>query len=275
MREKNRKSRIFLFVVCVMVSVFCVFPVRASAQSVYDQAALFTPEQIQQLETKIAEQEERIAYDVVIVTTNDAEGKSSMEYADDFYDAHGFGTGEKKSGVLLLLDMDNREIWISTCGDMIDILTDRRIESVLDAVYPNMAQQNYENAAEQFLEKTESFVRQGVEKGQYRFDTEQKRKKMTVPQALGIGFGTGAVLSGIASLVIVLRYRGKRGSEEYAYRQNADMRIIRREDRFLNRTVVHRRIPKETYDGGSSSHGQSSVHHSDSGQTHGGGGRKF
>ena len=32
--------------------------------------------------------------DIVIVTTDDAEGKSSLAYADDFFDYNGYGVGE-------------------------------------------------------------------------------------------------------------------------------------------------------------------------------------
>jgi len=62
--------------------------------------------------------------DVVIVITDNTQGKSSRDFADDFYDYNGYGIGTRKSGLLMLVNMQNREIWISTCGDAIDIFTD-------------------------------------------------------------------------------------------------------------------------------------------------------
>ena len=38
--------------------------------------------------------------DIVIVTTNDAAGKTSREYADDFFDYGGFGVGPDYDGIL-------------------------------------------------------------------------------------------------------------------------------------------------------------------------------
>lgn len=272
--RKNVKKWICLLVLLAAMTVNGTVLVNAEGARVFDQAGLFAPEEVQQLETEITALEERIQYDVVVVTADDAGGKSAMEYADDFYDENGFGTGTEKSGVLLLIDMDNRELWISTSGDMIDILTDARIDSILDDVYEGMADENYVKAAENFLEKTEYFVEQGVEAGQYRYDTE--KDKLSLAEAIVIGVLAGALISGITCLIIVSRYKGKRAGNDTAYRQNADMHIVRKEDTFLNSVVTHRKIPKDPpKSSGGSSAGRSSTHTSSSGASHGGGGRKF
>ena len=41
-------------------------------------------------------------------------------------------------GLALLIDMDNREITVSTSGIAIRYLTDERIENILDAGYDHM-----------------------------------------------------------------------------------------------------------------------------------------
>ena len=50
--------------------------------------------------------------DAVIVTSNNLNGKSQQDYADDYFDYNGYGVGEDKSGLLLLIDMDDRKVWI-------------------------------------------------------------------------------------------------------------------------------------------------------------------
>ena len=67
---------------------------------------------------------EESGWNVYAVTTDDAQGKSATAYADDFFDEH---STEQEDGVALLIDMDNREITISTCGIAIRYLTDSRI----------------------------------------------------------------------------------------------------------------------------------------------------
>ena len=52
--------------------------------------------------------------DIIIVTTNDNKGKPSSQYAVDFYEDHGFGYEGTLDGVLYLLNMDEREVYIFT-----------------------------------------------------------------------------------------------------------------------------------------------------------------
>ena len=93
-------------------------PARADAAEtrVFDQANLFTATEKQELERQIATERGKMKLDLVVVTTNEADGKSTEAYADDFYDQGGYGYGAKKSGVLYLIDMDNRRIHVSTAG---------------------------------------------------------------------------------------------------------------------------------------------------------------
>ena len=67
--------------------------------------------------------------DIVIVITDDVKGKSSMDFADDFYDDNGYGIGFDSSGLLFLVNMEDREVWISTAGTAIKVFTDARIRT--------------------------------------------------------------------------------------------------------------------------------------------------
>ena len=60
--------------------------------------------------------------DVVIVTTYNTRSKSSQVYADDFYEENNIGRNNSGDGILLLIDLDNREVYISTSGAAIIIL---------------------------------------------------------------------------------------------------------------------------------------------------------
>jgi len=54
----------------------------------------------------------------------------------------------KKSGLLMLVNMQNREIWISTCGDAIDIFTDNRISIMEDNVIRHLSNNDYYSACQ-------------------------------------------------------------------------------------------------------------------------------
>lgn len=114
--------------------------------------------------------------DVVVVSAY-ADDRTAEEYADDYYDYGGFGVGKKASGVLLLYYMDGPgqsggECYISTSGTMITLLTDERIETILDDVYGNLGNRDFAAASQIFLEDVSDYVKQGVESGQYTYDRD-------------------------------------------------------------------------------------------------------
>ena len=70
---------------------------------------------------------------MIVTTTSNSE--EPRDFADNYLrDA----VGNDQNGSVLLLDMGQREIYISTSGNMIDYLTDSRIDSILDDVYDQM-----------------------------------------------------------------------------------------------------------------------------------------
>ena len=130
---------------------------RVEGQFVYDYADLLETEE--GLESEIASIRERWQIDVVVVTIDDAHGRSSMDYADDFFDYNDFGYDKPMGdGVLFLIDMDNRQIWISTSGKAIIYFTDDRIDEALDSIIEYMYDADYDGAADDFLWYTDDFM---------------------------------------------------------------------------------------------------------------------
>ena len=85
-------------------------PVVDETKKIYDYANLITDEEEIELYNKVQEFINKYNMDMVIVTINSNPKSSSMEYADDFYDYNNFGKGTNKSGLLFLIDMQNRKI---------------------------------------------------------------------------------------------------------------------------------------------------------------------
>lgn len=246
----------------------------AAEARVYDAAGLFSPSQKDALETEIGTLKEELSIDLVIVTTSNAQGKSAREYADDFYDHGGFGVGGVKSGALLLIDMDHREVYISTCGTAIDYLTDARIERMLDCVQPKVKEGDYSGAASAFLEEAERYIRSGKPEGQYRYEepmTLSERFHSITPARLllftVISLGVGL----LCACLVATKYQSGYKKNSYPFQQKSRLHMIENQNIFLHRHVTSRRIPRNNGYGG----GGSSTHSSSSGTTHGGGGRDF
>jgi uncharacterized protein len=245
-------------------------------KSVMDEAGLFSGTEESMLESSALALSDKYNMDIVITTTENADGKSSREYADDYFDYNGYGRGSDFSGILFLIDMDNREIYISTSGEGIKYLTDQRIESILDRVFDSgLAEGDYYSAAAAFLDETTFYLEEGIPADQYSEDEGSlEPNKLTAIEAaasliasLGLGGGFyGSVKSG---------YRVKNPSNPFSYRNNSIVNLANQDDRFIDKVVTSRIIPRTPPAGGGSSSGRSTTHRSSSGRTHGGGGRKF
>ena len=262
---------------------------------VFDQAGLFSETEIIQLEEKIAQCRKSTKMDVVIVSAYADGERSAEEYADDYYDYGGFGVGKKASGVLLLYYMDGPgqpggECYISTAGTMINMLTDERIESILDDVYGDLGNRDFAGATEHFLEDVKVYVKEGVESGQYTYDRdtgEIVRYHSIRLYEVAIAVVIAGILAGSVCLDIKKRYAMKQSSREVsnslqAYRADCAFCFSVAGDKMVNKYVRSVPIPRNTSSGsrgrghsGSSSAGRSTIHTSSSGRSHGGGGRRF
>lgn len=262
---------------------------------VFDQAGLFSETEIIQLEEKIAQCRKSTKMDVVIVSAYADGERSAEEYADDYYDYGSFGVGKKASGVLLLYYMDGPgqpggECYISTTGTMINMLTDERIESILDDVYGDLGNRDFAGAAEHFLEDVKAYVKEGVESGQYTYDRdtgEIVRYHSIRLYEVAIAMVIAGISAGSVCLDIKKRYAMKQSSREVsnslqAYRADCAFHFSVAGDKMVNKYVRSVPIPRNTSSGsggrghsGSSSAGRSTIHTSSSGSSHGGGGRRF
>lgn len=262
---------------------------------VFDQAGLFSETEIIQLEEKIAQCRKSTKMDVVIVSAYADGERSAEEYADDYYDYGGFGVGKKASGVLLLYYMDGPgqpggECYISTAGTMINMLTDERIESILDDVYGDLGNRDFAGATEHFLEDVKAYVKEGVESGQYTYDRdtgEIVRYHSIRLYEVAIAMVIAGILAGSVCLDIKKRYAMKQSSREVsnslqAYRADCAFCFSVAGDKMVNKYVRSVPVPRNTSSGsggrghsGSSSAGRSTIHTSSSGSSHGGGGRRF
>ncbi|MBQ5951217.1 MAG: TPM domain-containing protein [Lachnospiraceae bacterium] len=266
---------------------------NGTQQKVYDQAGLLTQEQASALQQRAVAAAYDTSLDFVIVTTNDARGKSAMDYADDFYDDGNFGfEGNHGSGVLFLIDMDNREIYVSTSGNGILWITDDEVEDILDAAYDDVVAGDYYDACDDFIDAAVKAAKGGQEAenvtGEYNpdkedfpiIDVETKDptfwEKLINPAGLGLRGVISAIAAWISTAIMKRRAKTKSTVTYKTYQHgNVDMRDAR--DILTNTTVVMHRIERNTSvgGGGGGGGGHSSHHMSSGGHSHGGGGRGF
>lgn len=275
---KIMKYKVLLPVLMVVLMLFGTCQLWAAPPKVNDQAGLFTAAEITAIESAAVQLSEKLAMDVVIVTTKDTGGKSSQDYADDFYDQNGYGIGDEADGALLLINMQDREVYISTCGQTIRYLTDARIDRILDAIYTDLGEGNYAKAVNSFMEELDYYVGLGIPQNQYNQDengvVSPYKPPMSAGEKIGIYLLISLLIGGIVVGIMAAGNKGHATTNQNTYLENKALNILSRQDQHINTSVTH--VTINTNNGGSSSGGgRSSTHTSSSGRSHGGGGRKF
>lgn len=276
----KRRGSIFLFIFIVFFSFGMPAFVQAAGEDpsraadagprVIDMAGLLNEADHAELLSKLDGISERQRLDVVVVTVNGLDGKSSMQYADDFYDHNGYGYGGAKDGVLLLVSMADRDWWISTTGYGITAFTDAGMGYISERFLPALSNGDYMEAFTCFADCCDEFITKARAGRPYdigHMPKEPFRVGFCVCAALGIGL--------IFSLIVTAVMKGRlksvrRQPGASSYVKSGSMNITESRELFLYSNLRRREKPKNNSSGGGSR-----THTSSSGRSHGGRGGKF
>lgn len=265
----KRRICILLILVFTLALAVPVLAQETHPPRLVDGAALLFPSEKQRIESLLDEISQRQQFDVVIVTVDSTDGKSPMAFADDYFDYNGYGMGPNHDGVLLLLAMNSRDWYVSTCGYGITAITDAGLDYIAEQFIPYLSDGDYAEGFECFANLCDSFVTQAKTGNPYDRGNLPKEPFNFLLWA-AISLGGGFV---VALIITSCMKRGmvsvRAEDSAHNYRKGGPNLTVSR-DTFLYRNVSRRAKPKE-----SSSSGGSSTHRSSSGRSHGGGGGKF
>ena len=231
---------------------------------VIDEADLLTFEEEQALEELAEDFRIETNVDAVVLTVNSLNGQPIVSFADDYYDHNGYGIGTEYSGVILVVSMAERELYISTCGDVIRKLSDNELDNIIDSVSYWLSNGAYYDAFETYFGMVPLYLETGSDHGH-----EVAYTKPGVNWLLSLLIG--AVTAGVAVLVMsgtMNTKRQQRSAEDYMKRSSFDLR--NRQDIFLYSNVTKTKIQQNNGGGGRTSSCRSS-----SGRSHGGRGGRF
>lgn len=270
----KKKISVFLFIVVLCLST--AIPAFATESDgfanayyrVLDMADLLTDSEEEALIEKLDELSVRQSMDVIVATTDDLEGYSVTEYADMLYENCMFGYGSNNDGLLLLISMEDRDWYISTCGYGITAFTDAGIEYIGNQIKSDLSDGNYAAAFSEYAELCDDFITQ-AKTGEPYNKSNLPREPLSlvwIPIALIIGFVIAKIVVGnMKSKLKTVRKQVAANS----YMKNGSMNITDSRDLFLYHTVTRTKKSQSNSSSGSSTHTSSS------GTTHGGGGGKF
>ena len=224
-------------------------PLVDEHEKIYDFADLFTDSEEESLYSKVKDYISSFNIDMVIVTIDHNNKGSAREYADDFFDYNNFGIGNKHDGILYLIDMDTREVYISTSGKGISMYSSSKVDKLLDRSYNYLKKKDYYGSVTSFIDYATTINNKSVN--------------------FVISFLVSFALATIVVLIFKSKHKGIRlATNADFYLDLANSKELVKNDKFISTHTTKRPIPRDT--GGSSG-----THTSSSGRSHGGGGRHF
>ncbi len=261
----------------IAVFLLCLaFPLAALAVTdtpkLVDNAGLLDSAEANEVQAALDGVSEKYDVDIVVLTTNGLDGKTIRDYSDDYFDEHGYGTGDDKSGVLWVIDMDSRESYVSTSGEGIAAVTDYGKTLLADEVNPHLSAGDYSGAMLAYAKTMDDYFtseRAGRPVDNYNEPAQKKAPGagtyvlagvISLLAAFGISFAiTGSMKKKMKSV--------RKQVSASAYADQNGLNLRENTDRYLYHRVVAVPLPKND----SSRGGGSSVHTSSGGSTHGGG----
>jgi uncharacterized protein len=267
------KKRILIALLAILLVALTAMPLTVSANRtlplVVDNANILSNTDEEQLGRLLERLREELQCEIAIVTTFGTNGKSAQAFADDFYDANGYGYGAGDDGALLLISIGvkEREWAISTHGLGHRALGDDALDGLADRVVPYLAEGHYYRAGQLFAEGCEFYVN-------YKRNPDSVDENSIWMTYLDGGTSPVILLVIAAGLGIVIAFivvnsmkakltsvRSRDEAREYV-RPNS-FRLTMSRDIFLYHTVTRVRRDTDRTSGGGG-------HRSSSGRTHGG-----
>lgn len=280
-------------IISVLISLLLILCLTTAVYAdtlpwIIDHADLLTQSEEDALTKQIDDIRESYELDVVILTIRDLGGKSIQTYADDYYDENGYGYGDDYTGVLLLIAMDTREWYISTCGEAIYALTDYSLDVLGEELVYFLSIEEYYMAFENFINSLPKYMmayQQGdpydgyVQPDEYYPEYGDEivyYEPNREPNYLN-SFLISLIIGAVVALVAVLIMRSRMNTAKFQknagnYLINGSYHLNVRRDMFLYSRVS--KTPRQQSNSGGHG-GGSSVHRSSGGRSHGGRGGRF
>lgn len=237
-----------LFSLLLVLAVFACIAIPAGAQTdfgscVVDQADLLTDAEERTLETRLENLADNYSVDVVIVTVETSYGDDNEEYAEWLYLTYGYGIGNDRDGILLLIDMDpSNRGWAIYCHGLgADAMPHNQIMKLGDAMTPDLK-------AGDFAAAFDLFVRRCEERLNIAINGEPFAPGMSLLISLIIGFVIALIVTGIMRSKLK-SVRSQRAAANYV--RQGSMHLTESYDLFLYRTVTRRARPKSSSSGSS------------------------
>lgn len=193
---------------------------------------------------------------VYVVTTDSSTPASQMAktYLAD-------KVGAKNNGVVLVINMNLRKVYIWATGNLKYYLPSSRIEKTLDIVQPELTDNNYYQAVSGFFDQVSKYYQAGIPTSRkYSINSETGAvtfHRSFQPLSILIALIISLIAAGGFVWTIYRRYQMKDAHAvwRYDYGRNGNLELHQREDILVNTFITTRIIPRPSSDNNNFSDG--------------------
>ena len=208
---------------------------------------------------KINELSEKYEFDLVIMTVNSESlaGIPIDEFANDTFLYCGFGYGENKDGMLLLMVMDTRDWCVSKNGYALTAFTDAGYDYIVEQIRDDLSNDKYTEAFNTYVDLCDDFLAKAKAGEPYTEDNLPKE-----PFGVASSLAISVIIGFVIALIVTGVMKGKLKSVRYQaaasdYTKRGSLNVTEARDFFLYSTVSRREKKKDSSSSGSSGGGSS------------------
>lgn len=232
----------FSFIMLFIFIIFNTSPVVAeemSSQKVYDFAGLLTPTEVAELESLSNKYSQKREVDIIILTTNDTQGKDVVKYMEDFYDEQGLGYDKAHGNTAILtVDMQHRESYVAGFYKGEEYLDNSRCDLIQDKITPYLSNGDYYQAFETYIELSYEYM--GVKPG---VNPENLLFKLWFQVLISI------TIAGVIVFIMAYNSGGRVSTGSSTYLDTNNSGIINQKDIFVRTTTTKRKKPSNNNNG--------------------------
>lgn len=151
---KKLRGIIFLVTVFLLTTGFSYVQDK---QRVFDYSGLLMTSEVEEAEEILKKQSLEDKVDYAFVSTNDLQGHIAKEYMKLFISTKQMGY-DKVDGdsAILLVDLQNKEVWVGTGGTLSELFQDTDISSIVSDLLPYTQRNDFEGAIQVFAHNIHS-----------------------------------------------------------------------------------------------------------------------
>ena len=213
-------------------------PEKETSSVLMDHAGLLTQAEAAALKARLEAIADRFSVEVAIVTVDSCNGMDREKYAKALYKESGYGRGQDKDGILLVIEMDaaNRG-WAIYCKALGDVaLSESHREQLGEDMTPDLKAGRFADAFNTFADRCEERIEIAI-------NGEPFNPGVTLLVSLGIGFLIAAIVTA------VMKGQLKSVHSQFAaanYVREDSMHVTEAYEFFLYSTVEKRARPKSS-----------------------------